>query len=86
MAIDINPIQNPYLKPSSEGAKVLPPMGSFYINRDNIRAGMVEPIKEIFLNNGFTLWGGNWNDPIDWMHFQVTREAAEKLALIGNTE
>jgi len=78
-AIDINPIQNPYVKPDEKGASVLPPMGSYYLNRGKIRDGMVEPIVEIFKKHGFSIWGGEWNDPIDYQHFQVTREEVEKL-------
>ena len=30
--------------------------------------------------NGFTIWGGDWDFPLDWMHFQTSRELAEKLS------
>jgi hypothetical protein len=91
LAIDINPQQNPYLITKYDDGKVnipiFPPLGMEYINRKNIRTGMVETIVDdketvvdIFGKYGFTVWGGNWNDPIDWHHFQVTREQAEQIA------
>ncbi|MFN7038014.1 MAG: M15 family metallopeptidase [Alphaproteobacteria bacterium] len=79
VAIDINPIQNPYFKPSDQNIILSPIKSSYFVNRTNIRPGMVETVKDIFINNGFKIWGGNWNDPIDWMHFQLDRELTEKL-------
>ena len=95
LAIDINPKQNPYLITEYEDNKVnipvFPPQGMEYINRLNIRSGMVESmlgngkdnIINLFAKNGFTVWGGNWNDPVDWHHFQVTREQAETIAKLS---
>lgn len=93
MAIDINPQQNPYLLTKFEQGKVsvpvFPPQGMEYLNRSNIRTGMVESIIndqkhlsviDVFYNNGFKIWGGKWNEPIDWHHFQLTREQAEIIA------
>ncbi len=93
LAIDINPVQNPYLitayEPGKTSIAIAPPQGMEYVNRRNIRAGMVESVLssisqtnvvDIFHQNGFAIWGGIWNDPIDWQHFQVTREQAETIA------
>jgi hypothetical protein len=77
MAIDINPIQNPYLGPDSKQSDqkivVLPALGEQYLNRTNQRPGMVEPIVAIFAQHGFKVWGGKWNTPIDWQHFQSAK-------------
>ena len=95
VAIDINPIQNPYLG-FGGGAKgtvysgnisVLPPKGVDYLNREHIRPGMVESVVEIFKKHGFTDWGGDWGDGnqggrIDYQHFAVPRKEAEKLLKI----
>lgn len=99
LAIDINPLQNPYLATEYESGKtsveVLPAQGMEYINRRNIRPGMVENILnntnkstvvDVFRKNGFTVWGGDWNYPIDWQHFQVTREQAEAIAKLSYEE
>lgn len=93
LAIDINPQQNPYLltkyEPNKNSVPIYPSLGMEYLNRVNIRSGMVESIVnvesrqtvvDIFYKNGFTIWGGNWNDPIDWHHFQLTREQADILS------
>jgi len=85
LAIDINPIQNPYIAPKNlKKAKggsliILPAQGASYLNRRNERAGMAEPIVDIFKQHGFTVWGGTWNDPVDWQHFQVPRVLAQLL-------
>lgn len=68
IAIDINPIQNPYVK----GDKVSPIAGKEYTDRENIRKGMI--IKEsvcykAFKERGWT-WGGEWNTLKDYQHFQ----------------
>ncbi len=98
LAIDVNPELNPFLVTSFEEGKnsipVSPPKGMLYVNRTNIRAGMVETILnennetviDIFAKNGFSIWGGKWNDPIDLHHFQVTREQAEALASLSYEE
>lgn len=98
LAIDINPVQNPYLVGNYEYGKanlaVYPALGIEYINRRNIRAGMVESIVtangenviDIFSKYGFTVWGGDWNTPIDWHHFQVTREQAQIIAKLPYLE
>lgn len=85
LAIDVNPIENPYLgfgKTEAEKgqAKVLPPLGWSYVNRANAKPGMVEPIVPLFKQHGFKVWGGNWTTPIDWQHFQPSRAMAQLLA------
>lgn len=86
LAIDINPIQNPYIAPQDLSnpligqLQILPAAGAHYLNRRNRRPGMVEDIVDIFKENGFYIWGGNWNDPIDYQHFQPSRAMAQMLA------
>lgn len=87
LAIDVNPVQNPFVEIDGSTVAVHPALGVDYLNRKNIRTGMVEPsfankqtVVEIFNQHGFTIWGGNWNTPIDWHHFQVTRQQAETIA------
>ncbi len=88
LAIDINPIQNPYVGFKDEAARargqlrILPAEGRDYLNRTKIRPGMVEPIVNIFKRNGFSIWGGDWNDPLDWQHFQPSRAIAQLLAVM----
>src|SRR5262249_50140744 len=35
---------------------------------------------DMFADNGFLIWGGYWDNPIDYQHFQVARKTAERLA------
>ncbi len=92
LAIDINPIQNPFLDlvkldQYSEGTiQVSPAAGISYLNRHNQRPGMLEAIVDIFKQYGFPIWGGHWNEPIDYHHFQTTRDMAERLAVLPYEE
>lgn len=97
LAIDINPVQNPFLvtnyTPDKTSIPISPSKGMEYINRTNLRPGMVENIVrenesviEIFKMHGFTIWGGKWNNPVDWHHFQVSREQAENIAKLPYNE
>ena len=67
-AIDINPIQNPYIR----GDTVWPAAGRYYMDRENIRPGMIVPgdvVYRAFISRGWT-WGGNWRTPRDYHHFE----------------
>jgi hypothetical protein len=67
LAIDINPFHNPYQK----GDLVLPELASAYVDRDDVREGMILPgdvVTEAFAAIGWQ-WGGNWSTLKDWMHF-----------------
>jgi len=89
-AIDINTVQNPYLvfAQSAEGPviHVEPANAAPFVNRAENRpgkpkrAGLAEEVVQIFSDNGFSDWGGNWDDPIDYQHFDIGRPLAEKLA------
>ncbi len=67
LAIDINPFHNPYVKADL----VLPELASAYLDRDDVRSGMIAPgdaVTEAFAAIGWE-WGGNWRTLKDWMHF-----------------
>eukprot|EP01132_Coremiostelium_polycephalum_P000089 gene89-116_t len=80
LALDINPIQNPLVTmDAAQGVTTYAPKaGIAYANRlqkrlgKPTRAGMAEEIVEIFAANGFYWWGGYWDNPIDYQHFQVS--------------
>lgn len=87
LAIDLNPIQNPYIQFNNQGqASYSPAAGSNYANRLNprpakpVRPGMAEEVVQVFADNGFLIWGGDWDTPIDYQHFQVSRTMAEQMA------
>ncbi|WP_208612516.1 M15 family metallopeptidase [Xenorhabdus vietnamensis] len=77
-AIDINPIQNPFLGFKHGIPYVLPESSEEkYLNRIDkrpgkiVREGMAEKVLDIFFSNGFMRWGGYWDTPIDYQHFEV---------------
>ncbi len=84
LAIDLNPLQNPYISRNAQGqAEVSPPAGQPYTARTKMRPGMVnQQIADVFARHGFFIWGGNWKQPIDYQHFQVSRKMAEHLAAL----
>lgn len=68
-AVDINPIQNPYQR----GDTVLPPEGEPYLDRDDVRPGMLTrpgPIDHVD-RMGWG-WGGDWSSLLDHMHISLT--------------
>jgi hypothetical protein len=93
LAIDINPVQNPYVQLHADGRAIFSPSaGTDYANRlhlrpgKSIRPGMTEEIVELFAHHGFLVWGGDWDNPIDYQHFQVERRFAERLATLSVEE
>jgi hypothetical protein len=87
-AIDLNPGENPYLTRTGAAVTVAPPQGGDYLNRREDRpgkarrAGLDEEAVAIFADNGFLEWGGDWDNPIDYQHFDIGRSLAEKLAAL----
>ena len=72
LALDVNPIQNPYIINKGTVSEVLPHQGVDFLNRADKRPGMIEEMVPIFIKHGFTEWGGNWDAP-DYHHFQIPR-------------
>jgi D-alanyl-D-alanine carboxypeptidase len=69
LAIDVNPVENPYL---DRGA-VRPPAGRRYLDRSRVRPGMAVPggaLVRAFAAVGWS-WGGRWSSP-DYQHFSAT--------------
>jgi hypothetical protein len=67
LAIDLNPFQNPYVK----GDLVLPELASTYLDRDDVRPGMIAPdgaVVRAFAEIGWS-WGGAWSSLKDYQHF-----------------
>jgi len=82
VAIDVNPYFNPYIAPvrNPGGMVEIADYKMDYLQRFPSKRGMVEPIVDVFIKNGFTIWGGRWSWPIDYHHFQTTRTQAKLLA------
>ena len=69
LAIDVNPVENPYL----EGGRVHPRSGRAYLNRSHVRRGMAVSggvLVRAFAAAGWS-WGGRWSPP-DYQHFSKT--------------
>lgn len=67
-AIDINTIENPYVK----GSVVLPPAGAAYLDRTDVRPGMIvtgDVVTRAFAAEGFG-WGGDYQTLKDYQHFE----------------
>jgi hypothetical protein len=68
-AIDINTIENPYVK----GDTVLPAAGRAYLDRGDVRRGMIvagDEVTRAFGKAGFD-WGGDWTSLKDYQHFEI---------------
>ena len=85
LAIDINPVQNPcIIIDEDNNVSVLPKKGVNYLNRSKQKPGMIEPVVNIFSKYGFSQWGGNWQNPIDYHHFQLPREKIKTIPYQSN--
>jgi len=86
LAIDLNPLENPYVQFSGGNPKFSPPAGAAYANRfkgqpeKQHRLGLAEAVINVFAEEGFSIWGGYWKSSIDYQHFQVSRALAEQIA------
>jgi D-alanyl-D-alanine carboxypeptidase len=80
LAIDLNPVQNPFIQIKAGKREVSPDEGKQYLDRNATKPGMAETVIDIFADNGFSIWGGDWHSPIDYQHFQVSRALAQQLA------
>jgi hypothetical protein len=70
-AIDLNPVENPYVR----GTTVLPPAGAAYLDRDDVRPGMVtknDLVEKAFRTAKF-FWGGDFNSLKDYQHFEAKK-------------
>jgi SAM-dependent methyltransferase len=69
-AIDLNPVENPYVS----GSFVSPPQGRPFADRRNRRKGMI--FRHDLVTNSFKRivgwkWGGLWSNPTDFQHLSV---------------
>jgi hypothetical protein len=69
LAVDVNPFQNPYHK----GEVVLPELATSYLDRGDVRVGMIlpdGPVVRAFASVGWQ-WGGDYRSLKDFMHFSA---------------
>lgn len=74
VAVDINPLYNPYVRTRKDGTTTIrPATGAAYADRS---ADFDYKVKEgdlchrLFLENGFR-WGGSWRSVKDYQHFEL---------------
>jgi hypothetical protein len=70
-AIDVNPIENPYV---TDSGYVSPPAGAPFADRSGRAQGLIHrggPVVQAFGAIGWE-WGGNWPWPKDYQHFSAT--------------
>jgi D-alanyl-D-alanine carboxypeptidase len=68
-AIDVNPVENPYV----DGSYVSPPNGEPYADRSDVRPGMIferDLVWRAFHRIGWE-WGGTWSSALDYQHFSA---------------
>nr|WP_296484916.1 M15 family metallopeptidase [uncultured Acetatifactor sp.] len=72
LAVDINPLYNPYITYKDGSENILPVSAADYADRSvNFPYKIDEDdlCYKLFIQHGFT-WGGNWNNVKDYQHFQ----------------
>lgn len=76
MAIDINPLYNPYVKTVDGVLSVEPANAADYVDRSLDFAYKIDTSDscyQIFTSHGFE-WGGSWKNSKDYQHFEVSTE------------
>ncbi|WP_370326138.1 cell wall-binding repeat-containing protein [Euzebya sp.] len=69
-AVDLNPVQNPYVR----GGSVDPPAGAGYVDRTDVRPGMIVrpgPVVDAFAAIGWG-WGADFSSADDYQHFSAS--------------
>lgn len=72
MAIDINPLYNPYIQVRDGNTNIYPANGHIYTNRSLNNPYFIhknDVCYNCFIKHGFT-WGGEWDPSKDYQHFE----------------
>jgi len=72
LAIDINPLVNPYI---SKSGRLEPATAAEYVDRNRRHPGTLtggDDAVRAFTDRGWS-WGGDWTDPKDYQHFESPR-------------
>lgn len=73
MAVDINPLYNPYVKTVKGKTVVEPSTARAYLDRTKNHRYMIKKgdlCYRLFIKNGFR-WGGDWKYSKDYQHFEM---------------
>lgn len=74
LAIDINPLYNPYVHSNTGVQTCEPASAAAYIDRSaafDHKIDTEDPCYKIFTSHGFS-WGGSWTRSKDYQHFEMT--------------
>ena len=76
LAVDINPLYNPYVKKVSGRLSIEPAAGAPYVDRSGEFPCKIDEndlCYRIFRAHGFE-WGGSWKNSKDYQHFEIRTE------------
>ena len=73
LAIDINPLYNPYIRTQKDGTRIIQPKTATpWCDRKKdfqYKISKGDLCHKLFLQNGF-IWGGSWKTQKDYQHFE----------------
>lgn len=72
LAVDINPLYNPYVRKREGKVRVSPSCASQYADRSQdfpYKINRSDLCYKLFVEHGFT-WGGDWKNSKDYQHFE----------------
>jgi len=75
LAVDINPLYNPYIKTVDGELSIEPANSTDYVDRDGdfpYKIDTDDLCYRLFTEHGFS-WGGNWKNSKDYQHFEKKR-------------
>ena len=73
MAVDINPLYNPYIKEVEGRLSIEPDNAVYYVDRNKSFPHKIDHddmCYKLFIGHGFE-WGGDWMDSKDYQHFEM---------------
>lgn len=81
MAVDINPLYNPYIKDVDGVTIIDPPAGEPYVDRSKdfpFKITEEDFCYKVFMDHGFE-WGGAWDNRKDYQHFEIPTDTIRSL-------
>lgn len=81
LAIDLNPLYNPYVKVKGGKTIVAPQGAEIYTNREEdypYKITKEDLAYQLFTEKGF-IWGGSWSNTKDYQHFEIDTATCKKL-------
>ncbi len=81
LAVDINPLYNPYIKEVNGQRSLEPSTAEPYVDRTAdfpYKIDHNDLCYKLFMEHGFE-WGGDWENAKDYQHFEVPDSVIEKM-------